>query len=55
MDTPWHVSQPHADPLDLAQSDAEIWEATERRCRADPSFLPRAEREVELARQLARG
>ncbi|HXQ51222.1 MAG TPA: VOC family protein [Stellaceae bacterium] len=55
MDTPWHVPQPHADPLDLTQSDAEILAATERRVHADPGFLPRTEREVELARRLARG
>lgn len=42
LDTPYHVAQPHADPLDLAQSDAEIWDQTEAICRADPTFLPRA-------------
>lgn len=40
-DTPWHVAQPHADPLDLEQSDAEILRETERLCRADPTFMPR--------------
>ncbi|HKQ84826.1 MAG TPA: VOC family protein [Steroidobacteraceae bacterium] len=40
MDTPWYVPQPHGDPLDLEQSDAEIWAETERICRADPNFMP---------------
>jgi catechol 2,3-dioxygenase len=40
LDTPWYVTQPHGDPLDLSAPDAEIWEATERMCRADPTFMP---------------
>jgi catechol 2,3-dioxygenase len=40
LDTPWHVSQPHGDPLDLAKPDAEIWAETERIVRADPTYLP---------------
>ena len=40
FDTPWSVAQPHGDPLDLAQTDAEIWAATEKIVRADPSFMP---------------
>lgn len=43
LDTPWYVTQPHGDPLDLEKSDAEIWAETERACRADPTFLPLAE------------
>lgn len=43
LDTPWYVTQPHGDPLDLEQSDAEIWAQTERACRADPTFMPVAE------------
>ena len=38
LDTPWQVSQPLGDPLDLDRPDAEIWAETERICRADPSF-----------------
>ncbi|HSW08456.1 VOC family protein [Aquabacterium sp.] len=38
LDTPWYVPQPHGDPLDLEQSDTEIWAATEAACRADPGF-----------------
>ena len=40
LDTPWYVSQPHGDPLDLERPDDEVWAETERSCRADPSFMP---------------
>lgn len=43
LDTPWYVKQPHGDPLDLDQPDDEIWAATERTAKADPSFMPLAE------------
>ena len=39
VDTPFYVSQPHGDPLDLAKSDAAILAETEATCRADPSFM----------------
>jgi|APSaa5957512535_1039671.scaffolds.fasta_scaffold200028_2 catechol 2,3-dioxygenase len=39
LDTPWHVSQPHHEKLDLTRSDAEILTATEQRIRTDPSFM----------------
>jgi len=40
LDTPWYVTQPHGDPLDLERPDDEIWAETERICRADPTFQP---------------
>ncbi|MEJ8824476.1 VOC family protein [Variovorax humicola] len=40
IDTPWYITQPHGDPLDLGKSDDEIWAETERACRADPTFMP---------------
>lgn len=43
LDTPWYITQPHGDPLDLEKSDEEIWAETERACRADPTFMPVAE------------
>ena len=52
LDTPWHVAQPHGDPIDFSLSDSEICAQTEQRVRADPTFKPRAEREVELAQLL---
>uniref|UniRef100_UPI002ABDEDE0 VOC family protein n=1 Tax=Paraburkholderia sp. J63 TaxID=2805434 RepID=UPI002ABDEDE0 len=39
LDTPWYVTQPHGDPLDLERPDSEIWEQTEKICRADPTFM----------------
>jgi len=38
VDLPFHVSQPHGEPLDLSLSDQEILEQTEKTIRADPSF-----------------
>jgi len=43
LDTPWYVTQPHGDPLDLERSDETIWAETERICRADPTFMPMAQ------------
>jgi catechol 2,3-dioxygenase len=43
LDTPWYVSQPHGDPLDLDKPDAEIWRETEAIVRADPTFKPVAQ------------
>jgi catechol 2,3-dioxygenase len=42
LDTPFHVPQPHGEPLDLDASDAEILRVTEAACRKDPGFMPRA-------------
>lgn len=41
LDTPWYVTQPHGDPLDLDVADEQIWRETEAICRADPSFMLR--------------
>jgi catechol 2,3-dioxygenase len=38
IDTPFYVSQPHGDPLDLSKSDEDILRETEAVCRSDPSF-----------------
>jgi catechol 2,3-dioxygenase len=43
LDTPWYVSQPHGDPLDIDRPDDEIWADTERSCRSDPTFKPNDE------------
>lgn len=53
MDTPWHVAQPHGDPIDFSKSDAEIHAETEQRVRADPTFKMKDTREAELAALLA--
>lgn len=41
LDTPFHVPQPHGEPLDLSKSDEEILRETEAACRNDPGFMPR--------------
>jgi catechol 2,3-dioxygenase len=43
LDSPFHVPQPHFDPLDLSLSDAEILRQTEEFCRRDPGFMIRSE------------
>ena len=53
LDTPWHVAQPHGDPIDFSKSDAEIYAETEARVRADPTFKAKEVRETELATMLA--
>ncbi|MFQ5636195.1 MAG: FkbM family methyltransferase [Gammaproteobacteria bacterium] len=50
--TPWHVPQPHVHPFDISLSNEEIMAQTEAHCRADPGFMPVAEREKEMARMM---
>lgn len=52
LDSPFYVPQPHGDPLDLSQSDADILAQTEAVCRADPGFMPRADWERAMAQRL---
>ena len=40
IDMPFHISQPHGDPLDLSKDDETLMRETEAICRSDPSFLP---------------
>jgi len=51
IDTPWYVSQPHGDPLDLDRDDDAIWAETERIVRADPSFMPVSEWSARFTRK----
>jgi catechol 2,3-dioxygenase len=53
LDTPWHVAQPHGDPMDFSLSDEEIYAQTEKIVRADPTFKLKDSREAELARILS--
>jgi catechol 2,3-dioxygenase len=53
LDTPFHVPQPHGEPLDLARSDEEILRETEASCRADPGFMMMDEFQAAMARRLA--
>jgi catechol 2,3-dioxygenase len=41
MHTPFHVPQPHGEPLDLSLSDDDILRATEASCAKEPGFMPR--------------
>lgn len=52
LDTPFHVPQPHGDPLDLGMSDAQIMDATEKMCRNDPGFMMMADYAAANARRL---
>ena len=40
VDTDWYFPQPFLVPLDLSQSDDEIYAATEAMCREQPGFEP---------------
>lgn len=54
VDTPWYVPQPFGDPLDLSQSDEEIFRATEARCRACEGFKPVEQWRNQMANRLAK-
>ncbi|MBT2322410.1 VOC family protein [Variovorax paradoxus] len=43
IDTPFYVSQPHGDPLDLSKDDETLMRETEAICRSDPSFMTLAQ------------
>jgi catechol-2,3-dioxygenase len=53
LDTPWYVTQPHGDPLDLDDSDEKIWAETEKIVRADPTFKPVEEWSRDFQKKLA--
>jgi catechol 2,3-dioxygenase len=53
LDTPFHVPQPHGEPLDLSKSDDEIVRETEASCRADPGFMMMDQFQKSLANRLA--
>ena len=54
LDTPFHVPQPHGEPLDLSKTDDEILRETEASCRADAGFMMMADFQNALANRLAR-
>lgn len=53
LDTPFHVPQPHGEPLDLSRTDAEILRETEAKCRADAGFMMMAEFKAAMAKRLS--
>jgi len=52
FDTPWYVTQPLREPIDLSLSDAELMRALETRVRALPGFRPHAEWRADMARRM---
>lgn len=52
MDTPWYCEQPLREPLDFALSDERIMAQAEAIARGRPRFMPRAQWQAELARQM---
>jgi len=54
-DSPWYVTQPVADPLDLDLPADEIRRRTEVFCRAQPSCVPIETWRAALAEKIARG
>jgi catechol 2,3-dioxygenase len=53
LDSPFHIPQPHGDPLDLDRPDEEILRETEAMCRRDPGFMMRGEWERGQAARMA--
>ena len=51
--SPWYVSQPFGDPLDLTQSAETIRQITETRVKADPSAVPVEEWAANLKARIA--
>jgi catechol-2,3-dioxygenase len=51
-DTPWYVTQPVREPVDLSLSDEALMHALEMRAREMPGFRPRSEWRAEMARRM---
>jgi catechol 2,3-dioxygenase-like lactoylglutathione lyase family enzyme len=51
--TPWYISQPCREPIDLDRSAEEIRRETEAWCRTQPRFEPAADYEARLAKRMA--
>jgi len=54
-DSPFHVPQPHGEPLDLTLSDGEILAQTEQACRRDTGFMMREDWQRHMSRRLDGG
>ena len=50
--TPWYIPQPHLVPLDLAKSNAEITDETERHCQEYAGYQSAAQRKSDMARMM---
>jgi catechol-2,3-dioxygenase len=51
-DTPWYVTQPVREPVDLSLSDEALMRKLEARAREMPGFRPRSEWRAEMARRM---
>ena len=51
-DSPWYVTQPRGDALDLSLSNDEIARQTEAACRGDPGFMPVAQWQAQFKQRL---
>lgn len=51
--TPWYIPQPYRIPVDLTQSDAEVWAYVEKNARATPGFMTVKDWEADISRKLA--
>lgn len=54
VDTPWYVTQPLREPIDLTLPDEALLAAVEAMARAQPGFKPHAEWRAEMARRMGR-
>jgi catechol 2,3-dioxygenase-like lactoylglutathione lyase family enzyme len=52
FDTPWYVTQPLREPIDLALPDEVLMGMLEERARGLPGFRPHAEWRAEMARRM---
>ncbi|NQV58012.1 MAG: VOC family protein [Rhodospirillales bacterium] len=52
VDTPWYVQQPFLEPIDLDQSDEEIWKYTEELLSKNETLRPIEEWRKELSEEL---
>lgn len=55
VDSPFHVAQPHADPLDLSAPDAEVERTTRERVAGLPGFRSFADWRADAAERFASG
>jgi catechol-2,3-dioxygenase len=51
-DTPWHVTQPMREPIDLSLPDETLMGVLEAQARRMPGFRPRSEWRAEMARRM---
>ena len=53
IDTPWYVPQPHRMPVDIMQSDEQLWSGIEKHCRGIPGFKSRQEWMADVEKKIA--